>query len=75
MKNGLIVAVGCLFLLMACTNITNGTPEEVPVKSRIVGKDTKVIHGVRFFIIEVNGKEYLTSTRGGFQPLASKPAF
>jgi hypothetical protein len=48
-------------------------PTESPSEQkRITAGEDAIIHGIHYYIIKVDGQEYLTSTRGGFIELNKK---
>lgn len=54
-----------LFFLIGCD-----MELKKPPTSRIVGKDYITYVGMQYQIIEVDGIEYLTSSKGGIYPLS-----
>ena len=66
MKN--LIKYGCYTLLAvvlaSCTNQSISVNEIL--NNRIKLKETRIINGYRYSILEVDGKEYLTRNNGGF---------
>lgn len=57
--------------LFSCSNQKDDNKED-HVSNRIILKDAKMCKGIQFLILEVDGKEYMTSSSGGFVLLDSK---
>lgn len=63
-----LIKYGCYTLLAVVLASCNSQPTSVSETSnnRIKLKETGIINGYRYTILEVDGKEYLTRTSGGF---------
>ena len=63
-----IIIIGIILLLSSCNcsqNNSQGQSQSHEQHGRIHGVESFIYGNTRFIIIEVDGKEYLTTTEGG----------
>lgn len=63
--------IGLFFILLLLTNCTDENSRTIneDFQNRIKLKETRVINGYRYSIIQVDSVEYLTMDKGGFVQL------
>jgi hypothetical protein len=67
------ILIFALFLFVSCAdNTTTTIKREQEANQRIYGKEYTIYKGTGYQIIEVDGVEYITTTRGGICPLVKK---
>lgn len=67
-KRLLVVAV-MVGMLASCTGEAKVVEEQGPDYGRIILKESRVIRGSEYLILEVDGVEFLTSSKGGLTRL------
>lgn len=63
-----IVIFFTLALLLA-RSCENESKNKIESKQRIIGKENVRYKGIKYQIIEVDGREYITTNQGGIYPI------
>ncbi len=64
------VSILSIVLLPSCVDNTTSTiKRENEAQQRIYGKESTLYKGIGYYIIEVDGVEYIASSKGGICPL------